>query len=46
MISHNKPTLGAREISTVERVINNGWVAQGCEVSMFEDEISNFLGID
>ena len=46
MIPHNKPTLGAREISAVERVINSDWVAQGREVSMFEDEISDFLGID
>ena len=46
MIPHNKPTLGAREISAVERVINSDWVAQGCEVSMFEDEISDFSGID
>jgi len=46
MIPHNKPTLGAREISAMERVINSGWVAQGREVSKFEDEISYFLDID
>jgi perosamine synthetase len=46
LISHNKPTLGIKEISAVERVINSGWVAQGREVSIFEDEISEFLDID
>jgi len=46
MIPHNKPTLGSREILATERVINRGWVAQGQEVSAFEDDISNFLGID
>jgi perosamine synthetase len=46
MIPHNKPTLGSREVSAVSRVINSGWVAQGKEVSQFEDEISRFLGLD
>ena len=46
MIPHNKPTLGGKEIFAVERVINSGWVAQGREVSKFEDEISDFLQID
>jgi len=46
VIPHNKPTLGDREISAVERVINSEWVAQGCEVSKFEDEISEFLDIE
>ena len=38
--------MGKREITAVERVINSGWVAQGIEVAAFEDEISDFLGLD
>ena len=45
MIPHNKPTLGSREVSAVSRVINSGWVAQGKEVSQFEDEISRLESI-
>jgi perosamine synthetase len=46
MISHNKPTLGQREVIAAKRVINSGWVAQGREVVAFEDEISDFFGLD
>jgi len=46
IIPHNKPTLGAREMLAVDRVINSGWVAQGREVLNFESEISEFLNIN
>ena len=43
MIPHNRPCLGDEEAEAAARAIRSGWVAQGAEVSAFEDEICAFL---
>lgn len=43
-ITHNKPTLGKEEEKAVLQ-LKSGWIAQGYEVSAFEDEFCNFLGM-
>lgn len=45
MIPHNKPTLGPEEEQAALRVIRSGWLAQGAEVSAFENEFCAFLGL-
>jgi perosamine synthetase len=45
MISHNRPTLGIEEEEAALRVIRSGHLAQGREVSAFEDEFCRFLGL-
>lgn len=45
MIPHNLPTLGAEEEEAAGRVLSSGWVAQGPEVSAFENELCQFFGI-
>lgn len=46
MISHNRPTIGAEELAAVQRVITSGNLAQGHEVSAFEDELCEYLGLE
>ena len=46
MIPHNRPTLGQAEAAAAASVIATGWVAQGKEVSQFENELCHFLGLD
>ncbi len=43
MIPHNKLTLKREERLCAERVIKSGWIAQGREVELFENEMCNFL---
>ena len=43
MISHNKLSLNSAESSVIKNVIKSGWVAQGNQVSKFENEICKFL---
>jgi perosamine synthetase len=44
-ISHNRPTLGLEEKRAAERVLDSGWVAQGKEVEIFENELCAHLGL-
>lgn len=44
MIEHTHPVLGEEELAAVERVLRSGRLAQGAEVSGFEDEFSEFVG--
>jgi len=46
MIPHNRPTLGDPEKGASVRVLDSGWVAQGCEVQAFEAEVCSYLGLD
>lgn len=45
MIPHNRPTLGEEESSAALRAISSGWLAQGKEVELFENEVCSFLGL-
>lgn len=44
-IPHNRPTLGTEEAQAAIRVIQSGWLAQGREVELFENEFCVFLGL-
>jgi dTDP-4-amino-4,6-dideoxygalactose transaminase len=44
MIPHSRPTLGEEEIDEVARVMRSGQIAQGREVTAFEEEFASFLG--
>jgi perosamine synthetase len=46
MIPHNKPSLGSEEQQAAIRVLNSGWIAQGKEVELFENEFCRYLNID
>ena len=46
MIQHNKPTLGLSECNIASKIISSGWVAQGNQVELFENEFCEYLGID
>ena len=43
MISHNKPTVGAQEMSAVENVLKSGQLSQSREVKKFEEDPLNFF---
>lgn len=45
MIAHNKPTLGIEEEKAAGKVLQSGWVAQGPQVSAFEADLAEYLGI-
>lgn len=45
MIKHNKPTLEIEEQQAAVRAIQSGWIAQGSEVTYFENELCDFLGL-
>ena len=45
MIPHNKLTLSSEEKLAMNKVYNSGWIAQGKEVKLFENEVCNFLGL-
>lgn len=45
MTPHNLPTLGQAEVDAAAGVIASGWIAQGKEVSKFEEELAEFLGL-
>jgi len=45
IISHNKPSLGQKEINAIARVINNSWIVEGEKVAEFEDEFCKYLGL-
>ncbi|MBI2877243.1 MAG: DegT/DnrJ/EryC1/StrS family aminotransferase [Candidatus Tectomicrobia bacterium] len=45
LIPHSRPTLGEEEIEAVSRVIRSGRIAQGEEVSRFEQEMAQRLGV-
>lgn len=45
MIPHNLPSLGSEEQAAAEKVIRSRWVAQGPEVTAFENELCLYLGI-
>jgi len=45
MIPHNKPTLGIEEENAALRIIRSGWMAQGPEVELFENDFCKFMGI-
>jgi perosamine synthetase len=44
-IPHNRLTLGKEEEQAAIRVIQSGWLAQGKEVGLFENEFCDFLGL-
>jgi len=44
-INHNKPTLDQQEEIAATRVIRFGWLAQGSEVTAFENEFCDFIGL-
>lgn len=44
MIPHSRPTLGEDEIKAVSEVIRSGMLAQGEEVSAFEEKMCQFIG--
>ena len=46
MIPHNKPTLGETEAQIANDIICSGWVAQGQQVDLFENEFCEYLGLD
>jgi perosamine synthetase len=46
MIAHNRPTVGQPELQAVERVISSGWLAQGKEVELFENEVCEYLELE
>ena len=46
MIPHNKPTLGETEAQVANDIICSGWVAQGQQVDLFENEFCEYLGLD
>ena len=45
MIQHNHPSLNHLEAEAVENVIRTGWLAQGEQVTKFEEEICEFLDL-
>lgn len=45
MIPHNKPCIGVREADTAARVIASGMLWGGNEVTSFENEVCDFLGL-
>ena len=45
MIPHNKPTIGPEEEEAVTRVLRSGNLANGTEVSLFEKEFSDYMGL-
>ncbi len=44
MIPHSKPLLGDEEVRATTRVLGSGRIAQGAEVTAFEEEMADFLG--
>ncbi len=44
MIPHNRPTVGREEAEAAYKVITSAELAQGKEVSAFENELCNYLG--
>ena len=44
-ISHNRPTFNRRESRAASRVIRSRWVAQGNEVSKFENRFCEYMGL-
>jgi len=45
MIPHNKPTFDLEEKIVSARVIDSGWIAQGCEAEAFENELCDFFNL-
>ena len=45
MISHNKPTISRDDKKAISNVLSSGWLAQGKEVKLFEDELCEFFNI-
>ena len=45
MIPHNRPTIGSEEEEAVTRVLRSGNLANGTEVSSFEKEFSEYMGL-
>ena len=45
MISHNKPTISKDDKKAISNVLSSGWLAQGKEVKLFEDELCEFFNI-
>lgn len=44
-IPHNRPTFGKEEKLACRRVMKSGWVGQGKEVEMFENELCEYIGL-
>jgi perosamine synthetase len=45
MIPHNMPTLSNADKKAASRVLSSGWVSQGVEVSLFEEDLCNFFDL-
>jgi perosamine synthetase len=45
MIPHNMPTLNNIDKKAASRVLSSGWVSQGIEVSLFEEELCNYFDL-
>jgi perosamine synthetase len=46
VIEHSHPLIGDLEVAAVEMVLRSGHLAQGAEVSHFEEEFARALGVD
>lgn len=44
-IPHNRPTFNRQESRAAKNVIRSGWVAQGNEVSRFENRFCEYMGL-
>lgn len=45
IIPHSRPTIGQAEIEAVSKVIASGQIAQGSEVTAFEEEFAHRMGV-
>ncbi len=45
MIPHNMPTLNDIDKKAASRVLDSGWVSQGTEVSLFEEELCDYFDL-
>lgn len=46
MIPHNKPYFDQEDQNAVIASLQSGYVAQGCEVDSFEEELASFIGCE
>jgi len=45
IVPHNKLSIGQEEMLAAKKVLESGWLAQGAEVSAFENDFCDFLGL-
>lgn len=44
-IPHNKPSINGKEMDAIKEVLSSGWIVQGEKVRLFEDNISEYIGL-